>query len=160
MDPLLGLLCGLVLGLAVGAACYGLFFVRSAAWERRLGWLLWPQLALMALITLLAYLGQLPRSPLEWPYADKVIHFALFGLAVFWLNLWLGGRTVKRLPLALLIAFSCALLEELAQSLSPLRSLELLDLASDLAGMVVFCLASQRLLRWLRAKRPRAGVTA
>jgi VanZ family protein len=114
----------------------------------------------MALITLLAYLGQLPRAPLSWPHADKVLHFALFGLAVFWLNLWLGGRTVRRLPLALLIVFSCALAEELAQSLSPLRSLELLDLASDLAGMVVFYLASQRLLRWLRARRPRAGVTA
>jgi VanZ family protein len=157
MDPLLGLVCGLVLGLALGAACYGLFFVRPATWEQRLAWLLWPQLALMALITLLAYLGQLPRTPLDWPHADKVIHFLLFGALVFWLNLWLGGRTVKRLPLALLVAFGCALLEELAQSLSPLRSLELLDLASDLAGMVVFYLASQRLLRWLQSRRPRVA---
>ena len=148
--------CGALLGAAVGAAFHGLWLQPGVALERRLRWLLWPQAALMVIITTLAYLDLLPVS-LAFPHADKLMHFLLFGMAAFWLHLWLGGRSLAlgpvRLPLAVIIAFACALPEELAQSLSSIRSLEGLDIISDLAGMLVFAWLASRLLAWLRSGR-------
>jgi undecaprenyl-diphosphatase len=144
------ILGGAVLGAAVGAACYGLIAApptRQSAWR----WLLWPQIAIAFLITQMAYLDILPTyGLLQWPYTDKVLHFVLFGAVVFWLNIWLEGRTIKvggwAIPLAVVIAFSVAALEEGLQSFSPLRSASLIDLSSDLAGMLTFWWLSQKII--------------
>ena len=135
---------GALLGAAVGTTCYGLFLNQDTL-QRRLRWLLWPQLALVLLVSLLAYLHLLP-SWFAFPYADKLMHFLLFGMLAFWLHLWLGGRVLFRMPLALLITFGCALPEELAQGLSPVRSLEALDLLCDLAGILTFVWLGTKLM--------------
>ncbi len=149
---MLDLVGGAVLGAACGAASYGLLMPgaseESAGWR----WLLWPQIALVILATLMAYLGYLPRELLRWPYADKVLHFLLFGAVTFWLNFWLRPASastrsslLSAAPLAILIPFAIAALEEGVQSFSPLRTADWSDLASDLAGMVVFWGLSRRL---------------
>ena len=106
-------------------------------------------IAIAVLVSLMAYLDLLPMQLLRWHYADKVMHFLLWGSLALWLNLWLGGRSWQiakhTLPLAIFFPFSLALIEEGFQSLSPLRSADVSDLAADLLGMLCFWWLSQRL---------------
>jgi hypothetical protein len=146
---------GALLGAGLGAAAYGLFIG-----QRPVGrWLLWPQLALIALASELAYLGYIPAW-VQQIGADKLLHFGMFGLVAFWLHQWLAARAPgagwRWAALAVAVPFSAALAEELAQTLSPYRTFDLLDLASDLGGMLV-CVAVSAWLAERGAKRLRAG---
>lgn len=155
------ILGGSVLGLSLGATAYGVFVASQTAppgskpfiWP----WFLWPQLAIAFLATLMAYLGILPTHLLRWPYADKVIHFVLFGALAFWLNLWLRGRTIQirdwAVPVALLILIAAAIVEESLQGLSSLRTLGWGDLLSNILGLVVFWWLSQQVLNGLSSNR-------
>ncbi len=138
---------GAVLGVAVGTACYGLIVLPRPDWR----WLLWQQVAVVIIISQIAYMGLLPLHLMQWPMADKVMHFLLFGAVVFWLNLWLKGRTVQlgvwAIPVAILVPLTIALVEEGAQSFSPIRSVDIFDLASDLAGMLFFWGLSYKVFR-------------
>jgi VanZ family protein len=121
----------------------GLFATRD--WGRSpWRWLVVPQIALALLATFAAYLGRIPLWLVRWPYADKVLHFVLFGLVAVWLHLWLGRRTVQvtgvQAPLAILIPVALATVEEMSQTLSPLRSPDWLDWLCGVAGILV-CLA-------------------
>ena len=131
---------GAVMGAAIGAACHGIMARPRRDWR----WLLWPQVAIVIVITQMAYMGQLPGNLLSWPYSDKVLHFALFGAVVFWLDLWLSPRRLLRIPLSIVIPLTLAIAEELAQHFSPHRTADITDLACDLAGMLVFYLLSRR----------------
>jgi VanZ family protein len=139
------ILAGMVLGGAIGAACYGLFRPLYPDWR----WLLWPQIAIVIVVSQMAYLDLLPFYLLRWPLADKVIHFLLFGAVVFWLNFWFRGRKLQlgrlAIPLAILLPLAIASLEEGFQALSPLRSADPFDLTSDAAGMLFFWWLSHRL---------------
>jgi undecaprenyl-diphosphatase len=130
---------GAVLGAGVGAAAYGL--IVSAGRGAAARWLLWPQLALVVVISEAAYLNLLPLWLLRWPGADKVLHFTMFGLVAFWLHQWLSARrpgpTWRVALWAVLLPFSAAAIEELLQGLSRYRTMDVLDLACDLAGMLV-----------------------
>ena len=88
---------------------------------------------------------------MQWPFADKVMHFLLFGAVVFWLNLWLKGRTIRfgvwGIPVAILLPLTIALVEEGAQAFSPIRSVDVYDLISDLAGMLFFWGLSYKVFR-------------
>lgn len=141
------ILGGAILGASVGAAGYGLVVQSQPDWR----WLLWPQIAFVIVITLMAYLGYLPRWLLQWPLADKVIHFLLFGAVVFWLNLWLKGQSVSVgrwvMPIAILAPLSIATLEEGMQFFSPIRSADPTDLTSDLLGMLFFFWLSVKFIR-------------
>lgn len=141
---------GTILGSATGASCYGLIITWQPLYQR-LSWLIWLHVAVALTVTQMAYLDILPYYLLHWPLADKVLHFILFGLIAFWLNLWLNGRKVRlagwTLPLALLIAGGGALIEESLQFFSPLRSLDIVDLSSNLAGLIFFWWLSQRILQ-------------
>jgi hypothetical protein len=53
------------------------------------------------------------------------------------------------------LPFSLAAIEEYFQRLSPLRSSDLTDLASDLGGMLVFAALSAALLRLERIRHAR-----
>ena len=152
---------GAVLGAATGAAAFGLLASgdRGAAARR---WLLWPQLAAIVVVTQMAYLDLLPRQLLTTPGIDKVLHFSLFGLAAFWLHHWLTPSRLGRawsaqgvLALAVLAPFSLAAIEEYFQRLSPLRTSDISDLASDLGGMLVFAALSAALLRLERTRHAR-----
>lgn len=141
---------GAVLGAAVGAATYGLRHT-GASWVARLPWLLWVQIAIVVVVTQMAYLDLNPTTLLTWPFADKILHALLFGAVAFWLNLWLRDQRMRyrrwSLPLAIVIPFALALLEEGAQAFSPLRTADLTDLLSDLIGMIAFWWASRYLIR-------------
>jgi len=132
---------GMVIGLASGATCYGLMD-RQQSWQKRIRWLLWLQIALVVIVTQIAYLDILPLHLLRWPYADKVLHGLLFGAITFWLTLWLPEQTLKvgrvALPIAIVLPFAIALMEEWYQAYSPIRTADLGDLVSDLVGMVLF----------------------
>jgi undecaprenyl-diphosphatase len=138
---------GAILGAAAGAACFGLFGLAEPDWR----WLLWPQVATAIIVSQMAYLDILPFHLLRWPLADKVFHFLLFGAVVFWLNLWLKGRKLQLgrgfIPLAILLPLTIAIVEEAAQLLSPLRTADLTDLTSDLAGMFFFWWLSLRFIK-------------
>lgn len=154
-------LAGLVLGGGLGVGVHGWRQVAGTGIAEHLRWLLWPQLALITVISLCAYLRLLPALP---PFtSDKLLHFVLFGLVTATLDLWLRWRDLAwrdlawgriAVPAALPLAFVPALLEECLQGLSPVRTFELLDLGADLAGMVFF----MALLRWLL--RPRLAMSA
>lgn len=134
----------MLLGGAAGAAAGGMAHAEDLA--GRLRWLLWPQVAAVIVITWMAYLHILPTDLLRLPYTDKVLHFTLFGLVAFFGELWLDGRRWGRLPVSVVLPFSLAAAEELAQTLSPHRTADLGDLACDLAGMTLAWLLARRLL--------------
>lgn len=139
---------GAILGAGTGAASYGLIVAHRSD-QLRWRWLLWPQVGVVAVITQIAYLNLMPWRLLTWPLADKVLHFVLFGLVVFWLSLWLEGRAVQLgrwlTPLALLAPLTIASLEEIAQAWSPHRTTSLEDWLCDLAGMLFFWWLSRRI---------------
>ena len=141
---------GAVLGASVGAAGYGLMVAQQsnqASWR----WLLWPQIALALIVTHMAYLDILPHRFLAIPYVDKLLHFLLIGSIAFWLNIWFRGRSIPiwgwYIPLALLLPLSIAFVEEVAQIFSPVRSADLADLISDIAGLFFFWWLSRKLIR-------------
>jgi membrane-associated phospholipid phosphatase len=140
---------GTVAGVAIGASVYGLR--QAGSLVARLRWLLWPQIAVVLVVTQMAYLDLNPKWLLAWPYSDKVLHALLFGAVVFWLNLWFTDRRIDyrgwSAPLAIVIPFTLAFLEEGAQSFSPIRTTDITDLASDLVGMVGCWWLSSQLLR-------------
>ncbi len=153
------ILGGAVVGLGAGAACYGFFAASRPDWR----WLLWLQIAVVITISEMAYLSILPDARLLKAPMDKILHFVLFGAVTFWLNLWLTPHTdpsgfAKRpkglklwnVPLAVLIPFTIAVLEEGAQHFSAARTADLTDLFSDLAGMFFFWWASESVLHKYR----------
>jgi hypothetical protein len=144
-------LAGVVWGLGVGAAAHGLTH-HHGNWRAMVSWLLWPQLSLALLVTFMAYLGLIPYTLLAWPYADKVLHMLLIGALAFWLNLWWPEWQLQirqlRLPVAIVLPFMLAALEEVLQSWSPLRTFDMVDLASDLVGLLFFYALS----RWVLAR--------
>jgi hypothetical protein len=142
------ILAGSILGAGIGAACYGLIAAKDPG-SNRWRWLLWPQVALVMVITQMAYLNLIPAAIFIWPYTDKVMHFVLFGAVVFWLNIWWSGRIIRwgrwAIPLAIIVPLVIATTEEGLQAFSSMRSASLGDLSCDLAGMVVFWWMSQKL---------------
>lgn len=143
-------IAGSVLGIATGASIFGLMLAGDVG-VRRFRWLLWLQIAVAILVTMMAYQNLLPYNLLSWPFADKVLHFLLFGAIAFWLYLWMPNAGIKigrwLLPMAILLPITIAFLEELLQGTSPLRTASGADLAFDLAGMICFCLLAQWLLK-------------
>ena len=151
-------IAGIVWGLGAGAAAYGL----THYWGNRrlmVGWLLWPQISLVLIITFMAYWGLIPYALLTWPFADKVLHMLLIGALAFWLNLWMPEWQAQvgrlRLPVAIALPLALATVEEIMQAWSPLRTFDLLDLASDGVGLLFFYALS----RWVSATMlPRVAV--
>lgn len=142
---------GLIWGLGVGAAAHG---ITHNAGNRRakVRSLLWPQISLALMVTSMAYLGLIPYYLLAWPFADKVLHMLLIGALAFWLNLWFPDWQLQmgklRLPVAIVLPFALAAIEEAMQSWSPLRTFDLGDLASNLMGLLLFYALS----RWVMAR--------
>lgn len=128
---------------------------RWGRWPAR--WLVWPHLGAMLVITQLAYQGRLPAAILAWPGLDKVMHFLLFGAAAFWLELWLGGRAWRAVPLALAAPLAIATLDELAQAFSPVRTVDLGDWACGVAGILVLWAVARRLAPGTNGKPQEVG---
>jgi VanZ family protein len=150
------------LALTLISVCIAGALWRTRHWGRsRWRWLVWPQVALVLAISQVAYLGGLPLELWRWPLTDKVMHFVLFGLVAFCLNLWLNGRRIHvsrwSLPLAFVVPLVAATLEELLQGTSPHRTMDGWDWLCDVAGMLVFWWLSDRLIATSETERCGSG---
>lgn len=146
---------GMVLGISIGAAIFGIFLNNKKGLERW-RWLVWPQIGFVLVVTQMAYLNYLPFHLLRWQYSDKVLHFILAGLVTFWLHIWLRGRITRilgiPLPVAIVWVFLIAMIDEGFQYLSPVRKADMIDLASDVGGMIFFWIPSHIIVWWSRRR--------
>jgi VanZ family protein len=119
----------------------------------RARWALMVHLTLIGSVSLAAYLGVFSlRVVTRLPFADKGLHFVLVGATAFWIARGWGDPRVRRLPVAVLVPFVIATLDESLQAFFPSRSAELLDWLANTSGILFF---------WLLARlgpRPRASV--
>ncbi|MBD2775383.1 VanZ family protein [Iningainema sp. BLCCT55] len=102
----------------------------------------WFYLGIILSISISAYLKIIPNEISQFPYYDTILHFLLIGMAAYLGHLALNKRKVQLLniylPLApLLVTFFCTI-EEFLQKLTPHRSFDLMDLAADFCGIVLF----------------------
>ena len=111
------------------------------------------QIGFVIFVTIIAYLDLLPHHWLDFPYSDKILHFTLFGLVTFWLNLWWQGRRWHGWPLAILLPFIFIFIEEGLQTFSPNRTADGWDLLFDIGGMVCLWWLSEQLLRQVAGRR-------
>ena len=95
------------------------------------------------------------------PYGDKLGHFCLFGLLTLGSNAALQFRKARlgwiAVPLGSLLVLCFVLLEEFSQHFVPGRTLDLLDLLADSAGIALFTWLSFRLERRIRARNSAAS---
>jgi undecaprenyl-diphosphatase len=140
---------GAILGLAVGAMVYGMLYRARDRARPRWAWLLWGQLALVLIASLGAYLRLLDLTTVAVAGADKALHFVLFGALAFAAVGWWARHPAGWV---LGILGTAAVAEEALQSLSAVRSFDLVDLAANLGGIVLFGLLAAA----LRPRRPTA----
>ena len=136
------ILGGIILGAAVGATSYGLYY-RSDRIRPRWAWLLWLNIAVVLNASLCAYLGLLQHPAIAFPGMDKVLHFFLYGGLAFGFVGWFARFAT---PTLLSILSAIAVVEEMSQSLSALRSFDRLDLLATISGILVFGLLGS----WVR----------
>lgn len=102
-------------------------------------------------VTLAADLRLLPTRVRGIPFSDKLGHFVLYGVLAFLLQLALHPRAWRigriHIPIALLIVFALAVVDELQQSLSPYRSANLRDLGADWLGIISGVVTAKLLAR-------------
>lgn len=97
---------------------------------------------LIALVIVGAYTGFIPTEIGYIPYYDTIGHFVLLGLLSYILHRTLNRRHVilfsVKLPVAPLVVTLLAIIEESAQTLSPIRAFSYFDLLSNLIGIWLF----------------------
>ena len=126
----------------------------------KLKWLAIVYALFLALLVFLADHKQyrfLFRFVRQTPYADKVGHFVLMGLFSFLVNLALSSKRIRIGPLkvllgSLLVALVVTL-EEVSQIFLRYRSFDLVDLAFDYAGILLFGLLASYLTRLRLARQ-------
>lgn len=101
--------------------------------RHRLAWLFWPYLAFIVTVGTLAWLGALP---IDIGSLDKVGHLVMVGLLAALLDLWLRHKSLGPVPWAIVVIGGVSVIDECAQSLSPYRTFDLLDLACNVVGVV------------------------
>ncbi|MFN6572276.1 antibiotic resistance protein VanZ [Nostoc minutum NIES-26] len=108
----------------------------------------WVYLGILISISLAAYLKVIPSEISKFPYYDTILHFLLLGIAAYLSHLALNKRKIKflniSLPLAPLIVIFFCVIDEIIQLFVPYRSFDLVDLAADLCGIVLFTWLAER----------------
>jgi VanZ family protein len=98
--------------------------------------------AFIGTVSGLAYAHGLPLAVLRTPYLDKVLHFVLLGGASFFARKATNDRRGRAfglaIPLAPLVVGILATTDEIVQAFVPTRTFDLLDMAANLAGVIVF----------------------
>jgi len=83
------------------------------------------------------------------PYGDKMGHFILFGLLVLGVNIATKFKQVKigaiNIFVGTVLVFMFVLVEELSQYFLPMRTLDIMDLCADIAGIILFSAISYSL---------------
>jgi hypothetical protein len=131
---------------------------RQRAWRRACRVGVVAQTTLAVAVSALAYRNALPAWTPAFEGADKIGHFAIFGLLAFFLDGALGYRALSRratwLRLAPLGLWVVVAIEEWAQRFSPHRTSDLRDLLADTLGIALLAWASRRIDRGLAAPQP------
>ena len=108
----------------------------------------WFYIGIILSITISAYLKIIPNEIQRFPYFDTIMHFLLMGFSAFLGHLAFNKRKINilnfSLPLVPIIISFFVLVEECLQRFSPNRSFDLLDLAADFCGIVLFTLLAER----------------
>lgn len=93
-------------------------------------------------ISLSAYLKVIPSEIPKFPYYDTFMHFLLLGIAAYLSHLAFNKPKIQILnisvPLAPIIVFLFCILDEIIQMFVPNRTADLVDLAADLCGIILF----------------------
>lgn len=125
-------------------------------WQRALG----AYLVVIAAISGSAYLRLLPGWIARIPHLDAAMHFLLLGLASYLAHRALGGRTIAvagwNVPLGPLIVGVLAVTDEIIQAFVPWRTFSALDMAGNIAGVVVFGALAARHVKAANAQSKRA----
>ena len=99
-------------------------------------------IGIILVISVSAYLKIIPNEIQRFPYYDTILHFLLIGFSAFLGHLAFKKRKINifnfPLPLTPLIISVFVLIEECLQIFSPHRSFDLVDLAADFCGIVLF----------------------
>ncbi|MEB3181917.1 MAG: VanZ family protein [Nostocaceae cyanobacterium] len=99
-------------------------------------------------ISMSAYLQIIPTELSNFPHYDTILHFILLGIAAYLSHLALNKRKIRwlniSLPLAPIIVIFFCLIDEVIQLFTPWRSFDLMDLAADLCGIVLFTWLAER----------------
>jgi polysaccharide biosynthesis protein VpsQ len=110
----------------------------------------WFYLGILFAISMSAYLQIIPTEIAKFPYYDTILHFLLLGMAAYLSHLALNKQQLRifkiSLPLAPFIVFLFCILDEIIQKFTPHRSADIIDLAADLGGIILFT--------WLAEKTP------
>ncbi|MBD2605499.1 VanZ family protein [Scytonema hofmannii FACHB-248] len=108
----------------------------------------WVYFGILMTIVISAYLKILPVKSSTIPFYDTIGHFVLIGIAAFLSHLALNKRRISlliiSLPLAPILVTFFTISEEFLQKLSPNRTFDLIDLASDFCGIVLFTWLAER----------------
>ncbi|QSJ17323.1 VanZ family protein [Nostoc sp. UHCC 0702] len=116
--------------------------------NRRWVFAFWVYFGILMSISASAYLKIIPTEISQFPYYDTILHFLLLGIAAYLSHLALNKRKIQilniYLPLAPLIVIFFCLVDEMIQFFVPYRSFDLVDLAADLCGIVLFTWLAER----------------
>ncbi|MEA5596473.1 VanZ family protein [Rivularia sp. UHCC 0363] len=115
-------------------------------------WLIafWFYIGLILSISISAYLQIIPTEIKQFPHYDTILHFLLIGFAAFLGHLAFNKRKINifyinfALPLAPTVISFFVVIEECLQMFSPVRSFDLVDLAADFCGIVLFTLLAEK----------------
>ncbi len=117
----------------------------------------WFYIGIILSIFISAYLQIIPNEIKQFPHYDTILHFLLVGFSAFLGHLAFNKRKINILNLSLpsvpIIISFFVLIEECLQIFSPHRSFDLVDLAADFCGIVLFTWLAERLkIRNYKAK--------
>ncbi|MEO1373013.1 MAG: VanZ family protein [Cyanobacteria bacterium J06635_10] len=108
----------------------------------------WFYIGLILAISLSAYLKIIPNEIKQFPYYDTILHFLLMGFSAFLGHLAFNKRQISilnfSLPLVPILISFFVFIEECLQMFSPHRNFDLVDLAANFCGIVVFTLLAGR----------------
>jgi undecaprenyl-diphosphatase len=127
-------IAGAILGSAVAVAVYGFLYRRKSGGRPWWSWLVWPSLAIVAILGLAADLGLLDLALLARPGIDKLLHLTLYGaVSLFALGWWV------RIPAPVVVGCLSlvVLAQEAAQWLIPTRCFDVLDIAASVSGVLL-----------------------
>ncbi|MEM6755090.1 MAG: VanZ family protein [Cyanobacteria bacterium P01_C01_bin.38] len=109
----------------------------------------WFYIGIILSITISAYLKIIPNEIQRFPYFDTIMHFILMGFSAFLGHLAFNKRKINifnfSLPLVPIVISCFVFIEECLQRFSPNRSFDLVDLAADFCGIVLFTLLAEKI---------------
>ena len=104
-------------------------------------------LLLVGLVIYLSLASLESMPSVEIPFSDKVEHFIAYGVMMLWFGQIIRGRRGAILTAAGLVALGVAL--EFIQAVTPYRSFELSDMASNAVGVLAGFLLSRTRLGYM-----------